>query len=141
MRILGVDFGDARMGLAVSDPTGFLAGGIGTFKVTGIKNAVEIVCEKINELGAELVVVGLPKNMNGSESDRAARTRKFASMIENQSGVKTELCDERRTTILAAGYMSETGTFGKKRKAAIDTLSAQIILQTYLDRQKNVPPV
>lgn len=141
MRILGVDFGDARMGLAVSDPTGFLAGGIGTFKVTGIKNAVEIVCEKINELGAELVVVGLPKNMNGSEGDRAARTRKFASMIENQSGVKTELCDERRTTILAAGYMSETGTFGKKRKAAIDTLSAQIILQTYLDRQKNVPPV
>lgn len=141
MRILGVDFGDARMGLAVSDPTGFLAGGIGTFKVTGIKNAVEIVCEKINELGAELVVIGLPKNMNGSEGDRAARTRKFASMIENQSGVKTELCDERRTTILAAGYMSETGTFGKKRKAAIDTLSAQIILQTYLDRQKNVPPV
>lgn len=141
MRILGVDFGDARMGLAVSDPTGFLAGGIGTFKVTGIKNAVDIVCEKINELGAELVVVGLPKNMNGSEGDRAARTRKFASMIENQSGVKTELCDERRTTILAAGYMSETGTFGKKRKAAIDTLSAQIILQTYLDRQKNVPPV
>lgn len=141
MRILGVDFGDARMGLAVSDPTGFLAGGIGTFKVTGIKNAVEIVCEKINELGAELVVIGLPKNMNGSEGDRAARTRKFASMIENQSGVKTELCDERRTTILAAGYMSETGTFGKKRKAAIDTLSAQIILQTYLDRQKNVPSV
>lgn len=141
MRILGVDFGEARMGLAVSDPTGFLAGGIGTFKVTGIKNAVEIVCEKIKELEAELVVVGLPKNMNGSEGERAARTRRFASMIENESGVRTELCDERRTTILAAGYMSETGTFGKKRKAAIDTLSAQIILQTYIDRQKNSPSV
>lgn len=137
MRIIGVDFGEARMGLAVSDPTGLIAGGIGTFKVTGIKNATEIVCEKVKEYSAELVVVGLPKNMNGTEGDRAARSRKFAAMIEEASGVPAELCDERRTTILAAGYMSETGTFGKKRKQAIDTLSAQIILQDYLDRKRN----
>ena len=134
---MGVDFGEARMGLALSDPTGFLAGGIGTFKVTGIKNAVEIVCEKAKENDVALVVIGLPKNMNGTEGDRAARSRKFAAMIEEASGLPTELCDERRTTILAAGYMSETGTFGKKRKESIDTLSAQIILQTYLDKQKN----
>lgn len=137
MRILGVDFGEARMGLAVSDPTGLLAGGIGTFKVTGIKNATDIVCEKAAEYSAELIVVGLPKNMNGSEGDRAARSRKFAAMISEQSGIPTEFCDERRTTILAAGYMSETGTFGKKRKDKIDTLSAQIILQDYLDRKRN----
>ncbi len=135
---MGVDFGEARMGLALSDPTGLLAGGIGTFKVTGIKNAVEIVCEKAKESEVSLVVIGLPKNMNGTEGDRAARSRKFAAMIEEASGIKTELCDERRTTILAAGYMSETGTFGKKRKESIDTLSAQIILQTYLDKQKNL---
>ena len=134
---MGVDFGEARMGLALSDPTGFLAGGIGTFKVTGIKNAVEIVCEKAKENDVALVVIGLPKNMNGTEGDRAARSRKFAAMIEEASGLPTELCDERRTTILAAGYMSETGTFGKKRKDSIDTLSAQIILQTYLDKKKN----
>ncbi len=134
---MGVDFGEARMGLALSDPTGFLAGGIGTFKVTGIKNAVEIVCEKAKENDVALVVIGLPKNMNGTEGDRAARSRKFAAMIEEASGLPTELCDERRTTILAAGYMSETGTFGKKRKDTIDTLSAQIILQTYLDKRKN----
>ncbi len=135
---MGVDFGEARMGLALSDPTGFLAGGIGTFKVTGIKNAVEIVCEKAKENDVALVVIGLPKNMNGTEGDRAARSRKFAAMIEEASGLPTELCDERRTTILAAGYMSETGTFGKKRKDSIDTLSAQIILQTYLDKKKNL---
>ncbi len=138
MRILGVDFGEARMGLAVSDPTATLAGGIGTFKVTGIKDAVRITVEKIKEYDATLAVIGLPVNMNGTEGDRAARSRKFAAMVEEASGIKTELCDERRTTILAAGYMNETGTFGKKRKQAIDTLSAQIILQGYLDRQKNL---
>ncbi len=124
------------MGLAVSDPTGFLAGGIGTFKVTGIKNAAVIVSEKVKEYSAELVVIGLPKNMNGTEGERAERTRKFSELVQELAGVKTELVDERRTTILAAGYMSETGTYGKKRKEAIDTLSAQIILQTYLDRSK-----
>ena len=138
MRVMGVDFGEARMGLALSDPTGLLAGGIGTFKVTGIKNAVEIVCEKAKENDVSLVVIGLPKNMNGTEGDRAARSRRFAAMIEEASGLPTELCDERRTTILAAGYMSETGTFGKKRKESIDILSAQIILQTYLDKKKNM---
>ena len=136
MRILGVDFGEARMGLALSDPTGYLAGGIGTFKVTGIKNAVEIVCEKAKETSAELIVIGLPKNMNGTEGDRAARSRKFALMIE-ENGFKTDFCDERRSTILASTYMHETGTFGKKRKETIDTLSAQIILQTYLDKKRN----
>lgn len=136
MRILGVDFGEARMGLAVSDPTGFLAGGIGTVKVTGLKNAAESVAQKVKEYEAGLVVIGLPKNMNGSEGERAERTKLFAQTVEELSGVKTELVDERRTTILAAGYMSETGTFGKKRKEAIDTLSAQIILQTYLDKRK-----
>ncbi|MBR5528359.1 MAG: Holliday junction resolvase RuvX [Clostridia bacterium] len=137
MRIIGVDFGEVRMGLSVSDPTGFLAGGIGTFKVTGIKSAVDTVCEKVAEYSAELVVVGLPRNMDGTEGDRAARSRKLAAMINEKCGVAVDFCDERRTTILAAGYMSETGTFGKKRKQAIDTLSAQIILQDYLDRQKN----
>lgn len=136
MRILGVDFGEARMGLAVSDPTGFLAGGIGTVKVTGLKNAAETVAEKVKEYDAELVVIGLPKNMNGTEGERAERTKKFALLVEELCGVPFELVDERRTTILAAGYMSETGTYGKKRKEAIDTLSAQIILQTYLDRRK-----
>ena len=136
MRILGVDFGDARTGYALSDPTGFLAGGIGTEKVGGLREAVEITCRKAAENGAEKIVVGLPLNMNGSEGERAERVRAFAEAVKEKSGLPVEFCDERRTTILAAGYMRETGTFGKKRKNSIDTLSAQIILQTYLDAQK-----
>ncbi len=137
MRVLGVDFGESRMGLAVSDPTMFLAGGIGTFEVSGIKNAVDIAGNKARELDVKTVVIGYPVNMNGSVGPRAERSEKFAQLLREKFGLETELVDERRTTILAADYMDMTGTFGKKRKAAVDTLSAQIILQTYLDRLKN----
>lgn len=136
MRVLGIDFGEARMGLAVSDPTGFLASGIGTVKVTGLKSAVEAAARSAVENGAELIIVGLPVNMDGSEGSRADRCKRFAKELQDACGIKTEMYDERRTTILAAGFMNETGTFGKKRKDAIDTLSAQIILQSYLDRNR-----
>ncbi len=136
MRILGIDFGEARMGLAISDPTGFLAGGIGTVKVTGLTSAVNAAAKAAKENGAELIIVGLPVNMNGSEGSRAERCKRFANELEKECGIRVELYDERRTTILAAGYMNETGTHGKKRKDAIDTLSAQIILQSYLDRNR-----
>ena len=136
MRILGIDFGEARMGLAVSDPTGFLAGGIGTIKVTGFRSAVDAAVKAAIDNKAELIIVGLPVNMDGSKGKRAEKCMDFAKEIQEKSGIKCELYDERRTTILASGYMKETGTFGKKRKDAIDTLSAQIILQSYLDRNR-----
>ena len=136
MRILGIDFGEARMGLAVSDPTGFLASGIGTVKVTGLTSAVEAAVKAALDNKAELIVVGLPVNMDGSEGGRAERCRLFAQKLEETAGIKTVMYDERRTTILAAGFMNETGTRGKKRKDSIDTLSAQIILQSYLDRNR-----
>ena len=135
MRIMGIDYGDARMGIALSDPTGFLAGGLCCVKVTGLNSAVSEAEKLVKEHSAELIVCGLPLNMNGSEGDRAERVRKFAEMLSEKTGVKIEFVDERRTTILAAGYMNETGTHGKKRKQVLDTLSAQIILQTYLARQ------
>ena len=135
MRIMGIDYGDARMGIALSDPTGFLAGGLCCVKVMGLNSAVSEAEKLVKEHSAELIVCGLPLNMNGSEGDRAERVRKFAEMLSEKTGVKIEFVDERRTTILAAGYMNETGTHGKKRKQVLDTLSAQIILQTYLDRQ------
>lgn len=136
MRILGIDFGEARMGLAISDPTGFLASGIGTVKVTGFKSAVDAAVKAVSDNKAELIVVGLPVNMDGSRGARAEKCCDFAKEVSEKSGVKYEMYDERRTTILAAGFMSETGTFGKKRKDAIDTLSAQIILQSFLDRNR-----
>lgn len=136
MRVMGIDFGEARMGLAISDPTGFLAGGIGTVKVSGMTSAIKAAAQAAKEKGAELIVVGLPINMNGSEGDRAEKCRYFAEKLSEETGIETVLYDERRTTILAAGFMSETGTHGKKRKESIDTLSAQIILQNYLDRNR-----
>lgn len=138
MRVLGIDFGEARMGLAVSDPTGFLASGIGTVKVTGFKSAVEAAAKAALENNVGLIVVGLPVNMDGSQGARADKCRDFAKEVGELSGIKVEMYDERRTTILAAGFMNETGTFGKKRKDAIDTLSAQIILQSYLDRNRSL---
>ena len=138
MRVLGIDFGEARMGLAVSDPTGFLASGIGTVKVSGFKSAVREAVKAAQDNNAELIVVGLPVNMDGSQGDRAQKCRDFAKEVSEISGIKTEMYDERRTTILAAGFMNETGTYGKKRKESIDTLSAQIILQSYLDRNKTL---
>ncbi len=136
MRIMGIDYGDARMGIALSDPTGFLAGGLCCVKVTGLGSAVKEAARLVGENGVELIVCGLPVNMNGTEGERAERVRRFAKELCEQTGVKVEFIDERRTTILAAGYMNETGTRGKKRKEVLDTLSAQIILQTYLDRNK-----
>lgn len=125
------------MGLALSDPTGFLASGIGTIKVTGFKNAVEAASKAAIDNKAELIVVGLPVNMDGSQGARADKCRDFAKEVGEKTGINVEMYDERRTTILAAGFMNETGTFGKKRKDAIDTLSAQIILQSYLDRKRS----
>ena len=125
------------MGLALCDSSETLASGIGTFSVQGIKSAVSIASTYAKEHGAEQFVVGLPINMNGTEGARAERTRVFAKFLEEESKLPVAFHDERRTTILAANYMNETGTGGKKRKNTIDTLSAQIILQSYIDRKKN----
>ena len=125
LRIMGIDFGDARVGLAISDPTQTLAGGIGFVSVSGVNSAVKAVCEKITETGAETAVCGLPLNMNGTEGERAQKVRAFAKLLEEKSGIPVIMVDERRTTIMAHGFMNETGTHGKKRKLAVDTLSAR----------------
>ena len=138
MRILGIDYGDVRVGLALSDPTELLAGGIGTVKITGMNDAVTQIAKIVAEKDVKKTVIGLPHNMNGSAGDSAAKIRVFGNKLAAACpGLEIEYSDERRSSILAAGFMDETGTFGKKRKQAVDTLSAQIILQTYLDRQKN----
>ncbi|MBR3879101.1 MAG: Holliday junction resolvase RuvX [Clostridia bacterium] len=143
-KILGVDFGDKRTGLAVSDKTRFLASGIGQISVGGMQKTAEKICEIIkteNVTGG--IIVGLPVNMNGSLGPRAEHAQKFASIL----GVKLSECgmdmpivmmDERMTTMAASRYLNETDTRGQKRKNVIDTLSAQIILQNALDRLKNM---
>ncbi len=137
-RILGVDFGDTRTGLAVSDTSRFLASGIGYVSPGGIQKTADKVAEVAREQGVSAIVVGLPKNMDGSEGFRADRCREFADLLrERLENIPIAMMDERMTTMSASRYLNETNTRGQKRKGVIDTLSAQIILQNALDRLKN----
>ena len=137
-RILGVDFGDTRTGLAVSDASRFLASGIGYVSPGGIVKTADKVAEVALEQKVSAIVVGLPKNMDGSEGFRADRCREFANLLrERLPDIPVAMMDERMTTMSASRYLNETNTRGQKRKGVIDTLSAQIILQNALDRLKN----
>lgn len=145
-KILGVDFGDKRTGLAVCDITRFLASGIGTISPGGMQKTAEAIVDKVRELNITGgIVIGLPVNMNGTEGPRAEHCRKFASIVEKlleadekYRGIPIVMLDERMTTMVAARYLNETDTRGSKRKGVIDTLSAQIILQNAIDRLKNM---
>ena len=132
-KILGVDYGDVRTGLAVSDPLGFLASGIGTIKPGGMRNTAVAVAEEAKKQSAVLIVIGLPKNMDGSEGFRAEAVRAFAALLSEYTEIPYVFYDERLSTMEAHKFLNLTDTKGKKRKEVVDTLSAQIILQNYLD--------
>ena len=137
MRILGVDYGEVRTGLALSDPLEMLASAVETVTAYQPEKAARAVADKAIALKAEHIVLGLPKNMDGSEGFRAERCREFAALLRAQLGdIPVAMIDERMTTMSASRYLNETNTRGQKRKTVIDTLSAQIILQNALDRLK-----
>lgn len=136
-RILSVDFGDTRTGLAISDETRFLASGIGYISPGGIIKTADEAARIAKEQSVSAIVVGHPINMDGSHGPRAERASEFAELLRQRlPDVPVVLFDERMTTMAAARYLNETNTRGKKRKGVIDTLSAQIILQNLLDRLK-----
>lgn len=136
MRIIGIDYGDARVGIAVSDETEFLASAVCTVNVSGMRDACKKVAEKIKELNGSKIVLGLPKNMDGSESFRAEKTRAFCEMISEATKLEVVFVDERLSTVEAYTYMNITDFNGKKRRDVVDALSAQIILQSYLDSKR-----
>lgn len=136
--LLGVDFGDTRTGVAVSDVSRFLASGIGYVSPGGIEKTADKIAELAREQRAVGIIVGLPRNMDGSEGFRAERCREFGEMLRERTGLPVVMMDERMTTMSASRYLNETNTRGAKRKGVIDTLSAQIILQNALDRLKNL---
>ena len=136
-RVLGVDFGEARTGLAISDAARLLASGIGNIAGGGLERTADAIVSAVSEQNAVAVVLGLPVNMNGTEGPRAERVRRLAELItERAPDLPVALMDERMTTMAASRFLNETNTRGKKRKGVIDTLSAQIILQNALDRLK-----
>ena len=134
-KILGVDFGDVRTGLAVSDALGMLAVGAGCVK-GGFRKTAEAVAAAAKEHGAALIVVGNPINMNGTEGPRSEKCRAFAEAVAELTSLPVELYDERLTTVSAHRFLSDANVRGKKRKTAVDELSATIILQDYLDGRK-----
>ena len=136
MTIISVDLGKARTGLAISDKTGFLASPLDMIEEKSPAKRLEKVAQAVIDNKAELVVVGLPKNMDGSEGDSAQNAREFASALTEKTGVKTVMQDERGTTITAHTYLSNRDVRGKKRKAQVDTVAAAIILQDYLDSNR-----
>lgn len=135
-KYLGVDYGDKRTGLAECDPSGMLASGIGTISEGGMRKTAERVAAEAEMRLCKRIIIGLPKNMDGSEGDRAKVIYAFAELLAEYTQIPLDFYDERMTTMIAYRYMGETGTFGKKRKNAVDTLSAEIILQSYIDKER-----
>jgi putative Holliday junction resolvase len=137
MKILSVDLGKKRTGLAVCDNAEILASPVCTVIETNFVKCCEKVAEKALELEVGEIVVGKPLNMDGTSGESAKRCEDFARLLEEKSGITVKLLDERRTTILANVYLNNTDTRGKKRKEIIDSVAAVIILEDYLKLRKN----
>jgi putative Holliday junction resolvase len=136
-RILGVDCGDRRTGVAVSDPLGLTAQPREVIEEKDAARAAERAAETARELGAAEIVVGLPVNMDGSEGPRARRAREFGGLLVELTGLPVRYWDERLTTAEASRALRGRGS--RQRKARIDAVSAQIMLQSYLDAQGLAP--
>lgn len=135
-RILGVDYGTVRTGLAVSDELGWMASGIGTFKAEGLRRLVDIISEKVDEYKVGTIVVGNPINMNGSVGSSSEKVSELCEKLRARLDIPVVMFDERCSTMAAHKFLNETDASSKKRRAVIDTLSAQIILQDYLDSHR-----
>lgn len=132
MRLLGIDYGDARVGVAVSDLLGITAQGVRTIKNTGIKTLLRELDEIITQYKPEKIVIGLPKNMDGSEGFRVDATKEFAEKLTRIYSGEIVFWDERMSSLGAKRYLNETNTRGKKRKQVLDTVAACIILEGYM---------
>ncbi|WHX99415.1 Holliday junction resolvase RuvX [Neobacillus sp. DY30] len=135
MRIMGLDVGSKTVGIAISDELGWTAQGLKTLKIDEEKNkfGFDEIGQIIKEYGISQVVIGLPKNMNGTIGPRGEASKRYAEEIENQFSVSTILWDERLTTMAAERVLLEADVSRKKRKKVIDKMAASMILQGYLD--------
>ena len=137
MKIMAVDFGDSRTGIAVCDKSEMLASPLTVITEYNFERCAEKVAELAKREKAELIVVGYPKNMNNTIGERAEKCQKFAELVGEISGIPTELWVARSTTVTAHNYLNETNVRGKKRKAVVDAVAATIILESYLGYRKN----
>ena len=136
-KYLGVDYGDVRTGLAECDLSGMIAGRIGTVKEGGMRKTAIRVAKEAEDRGCKKIIIGLPRNMDGSEGERAQVIRAFANLLSEYTSIPYDFCDERMSTMVAYRFLGETSTFGKKRRESVDAVSAEVILQSYLDKERN----
>ncbi|PWL43234.1 MAG: Holliday junction resolvase RuvX [Clostridiales bacterium] len=137
MKIMAVDYGDARTGLAACDRTEFLASPIGVIQEYNFENTVKKVSYAVEEYAVQMVVVGHPLNMDGTAGERAEKCALFAEKLKALVDVPVVLWDERSTTVSAHQVLNETNTRGKKRKEVVDAVAATIILESYLNYRRN----
>ena len=135
-RIMAIDYGDARTGIAISDLLCSLVGSTTVIHSRVPEKTVAEICRLARENQVEELVMGFPRNMDGTEGPRAELYRDFARQLEAASGLTVHLWDERRTTIEAHQILSDHNYHGKKRKNTVDAVAATIILQDYLDSLK-----
>ena len=133
MKILGIDYGDARTGLSVSDPSGFLAGSPSVIHEWNYDRLVDKLVLFIGENKIEEIVLGHPKNMDGTVGARAEKCEALAKTLEERTGVPVVLWDERRTTVAAHEILHRAGKKEKKHRENVDAVAAALILQGYLD--------
>ena len=136
MRIMAIDYGDARTGGAVSDPTGLLAGYTTVIQSRKPDLVATEVARLAGEYGVEELVMGFPRNMDGTEGPRAERYRGFAERLREATGLEPVLWDERRTTIEAHDILHTAGKKMKNHKKTVDAVAASLILEGYLTRKR-----
>ena len=136
MRVMAIDYGDQRIGLAVSDPTGLLCGEAWTMQEWNMERASLRIAEEAARREVGTLVLGLPKNMDGSEGPRAEKSRAFAALLEADSGLEVVLWDERRSSIEAHAILHAAGKKEKIHRKTVDAVAASLILQGYLDKNR-----
>ena len=133
---MAIDYGDAHTGVALSDPTGFLTGTTTTIHSRKAEVVLEELAKLVQEYQVTELVMGFPRNMDGTEGPRAQLYREFAQRVEEATGLKPTLWDERRTTVDAHRILFESGKNAKKRKKTVDAVAASLILEGYLDNRR-----
>ena len=132
MRVLAVDYGDARTGIAMSDLLCSIVGSTTVIHSRNPEKTLDAICQLVKENGVGEIVMGLPRNMNGTEGPRAELCREFAARLEEKTGIKVAMWDERRTTVEAHQILNDHNYHGKKRKNTVDAVAASLILEGYL---------
>lgn len=136
MRIMGIDFGDARTGIAVSDEMNILVGDAWTISQRSPELAAEEIAAEAERRGVQRLVLGLPKNMDGSEGPRAEKCREFAALLGDKTGLPVVMWDERRSSIEAHAILHANGKKEKKHRKTVDAVAASLILEGYLGTLK-----